>query len=290
MEANDQHESENTTIVPDARTAIIEAVEKARNTNPLAGAITNSITMDFVANAQLAVGGSAAIVFMAEEGEALVEAGGAVYLNIGGLLPIHAESVPATAKRAHELGKPWVLDPVGIGIGSQYTNMLCQLKASKPTIVRGNASEIIALAGLWELIGDKDQMKRVRGVDTTDPVFEALPAAIAIAQYTGGAVAISGKDDVITDGHLVAQSAGGSSLMSKVTGFGCSLGGVMAVYAAVTEPFIAALTAVAHYNAAGVKADTLAQGPASFKVAFIDNLYSLTPEEIAHNPLVIEEV
>ena len=179
----------------------------------------------------------------ADEGEFLVDAGGAVYVNMGTLLPVYEQTVPAVARRAHEAGKPWVLDPVGIGIGSLRTDILLKLKDRAPSIVRGNASEIIALAGLWGLEGDAAQMGRVRGVDSTDPVEAARCAAVALARWTGGAVAVSGEEDLVTDGDTVVFSQGGSSFMEKVTGFGCSLGGVMAVYAAVADPFVAAVAA-----------------------------------------------
>ena len=48
---------------------IAEAVEAVRKNNPMAGSITNTVTIDFVANAQLAVGGSAAMVYLPDEGE-----------------------------------------------------------------------------------------------------------------------------------------------------------------------------------------------------------------------------
>ena len=133
--------------------SIAKAAADVRANNPLAGSITNTVTIDFVANAQLAVGGSAAMVYLPDEGETLVAAGGAVYLNMGTLFPIYEETIPRTAAAAQAAGKPWVLDPVGIGIGSLRTKLLSELKQHKPAIVRGNASEIIALAGLWGLEG-----------------------------------------------------------------------------------------------------------------------------------------
>ena len=77
--------------------------------------------------------------------------------------------------------------------------------------------------------------------------------------------------------------------MGNQTGFGCSLGGVAAVYATQADPFTAALAAVAHYNVAGTRAAAAADAPASFKVAFIDELYRAMPDDIANNPLRIEE-
>lgn len=268
---------------------IENAVREVRANNPMAGSITNTVTIDFVANAQLAVGGSAAMVYLPDEGEFLVQAGGATYVNMGTLFPVYEQTLPAVGKASAELQKPWVLDPVGIGIGSLRTQLLLELKAYKPAIIRGNSSEIIALAGLWDVLGTTDEMARPRGVDSTDEVEAAREAAIALARFTGGAVAVSGAEDLITDGLLVAYSQGGSDLMNKVTGFGCSLGGVCAVYATQATPFVAALAAVAHYNAAGRRAREKEDAPASFKVAFIDELYRLSAEEIAHNPLRIEE-
>ncbi len=268
---------------------IVKAVEEVRATNPMAGSVTNTVTIDFVANAQLAVGGSAAMVYLPDEGECLVAAGGAVYLNMGTQFPIYTETIPRTAAAAFNAGKPWVIDPVGIGIGQQRTDLLLEVKQYKPTIIRGNASEIIALASLWNLEGTTEDLSRARGVDSTDEVAAARDAAVALARYTGGAVAVSGQTDLVTNGEVVAYSHGGSSLMSKVTGFGCSQGGVLAVYACVANPFTAALAGVAHYNIAGRRAEELASAPASFKVAFIDELYKVSPEEIAENPLELEE-
>lgn len=268
---------------------IIKAVEIVKKTNPMAGSITNTVTINFVANAQLAVGGSAAMVYLPDEGEFLAKAGGATYINVGTLQPVYEQTLPRTAKVLHEMGKPWVLDPVAIGIGSLRTQLLKQFKEYKPTVIRGNASEIIALAGLWGLDGGTDE-SNVRGVDSTDSVTAAKNAAIALAKHTGGAVAASGETDLITDGSIIAYSHGGSHFMERVTGSGCSLGGVVAIYSTCATPFIAALTAHAIYNLAGRRAEEKVDGPGSFEVQFLDELYKATPEEIANNSFEIEEV
>ena len=257
---------------------VVKAVEEIRATNPMAGSITNTVTIDFVANAQLAVGGSAAMVYLPDEGEALVAGGGAIYLNMGTLFPIYEQTIPRAAKAAHDAGKPWVLDPVGLGIGSLRTQLVNELKQYKPAIVRGNASEIIALAGLWGLEGEAADLSRVRGVDTTDTVDAARDAAVALARYTGGAVVVSGEVDLITDGTTVAKSHGGSPLMSKITGCACA-----------ADPFTAAICGTAVYNVAGTRAAAVADAPASFKVAFIDELYRASAQDIANNQLELEE-
>ena len=267
---------------------IIEAVNKVKAANPMAGSITNSVTINFVANAQLAVGGSAAMVYLPDEGEFIANAGGATYINVGTLTPIYEETLPRTAKALFEAKKPWVLDPVAIGIGELRTKLLLGFKEYKPSVIRGNASEVIALAGLWGLEGGTDQ-SAVRGVDSTDTVNAAREAAVALAKYTGGAVSVSGKTDLVTDGETVVYSYGGSRFMEKITGSGCSLGGVAAVYATAASPFIAALTATAVYNLAGKRAELRACAPGSFQTAFLDELYIATAEEIADNPFDMEK-
>ena len=267
--------------------AIEQAAATVRQTNPLTPSITNTVTINFVANAQLAVGGSAAMVYLPDEGEGLARICDAMYINAGTLFPIYAETLPKTAKTLHEEQKPWVLDPVAIGLGKMRTDLLTQFKEYKPSIIRGNASEIIALAGLWNVSGGS-AVSDVRGVDSTDTVQAAKDAAMALASWTGGAVAVSGKEDLITDGKQVALSRGGSPMMPCITGTGCSLGGVMAVYAAATDPFVAAVTGAAVYNLAGSRAEQYVKGTGSFQTAFIDELYTARPADIAANPFTLE--
>ncbi len=272
----------------DIQKKIAAAVQQVKTTTPLSPSITNTVTINFVANAQLAVGGSAAMVYLPDEGVSMAKIGSSMYINVGTLLPIYEETVPATTNVLHELKKPWVLDPVAIGVGELRTQLLLQCKETKPSIIRGNASEIIALAGLWELDGGQHN-SNVRGVDSTDTVMAAKAAAKALATWTGGAVAVSGPEDLITDGTQTLISYGGSPMMTCVTGSGCSLGGVMAVYAAAADPFIAAATGAAVYNLAGKRAAAHAEGTGSFQQYFLDELYKATAEDISMNPFTIEE-
>lgn len=261
---------------------------RARDNHPLVPSITNTVTVNFVANAQLAVGGSAAMVYLPDEGVGMAKIGAAMYINMGTLLPIYEETLPAAGKILHEERKPWVVDPVGIGIGALRTKILKEFRLYRPTILRGNASEILALAHLWAL--DRELLGTgVRGVDATDSVEAAQAAAIALARWTGGAVAVSGPTDLVTDGQWVARITGGSHFFPLITGAGCSLGGVIAVYAAAGTPFVAALGGAVMFNLAGRQAEGKAIGPASFQSHFLDALYRVTPEELAAYPFHVEE-
>ncbi len=253
---------------------VTSAVKNVRKQNPLAPSITNTVTINFVANAQLAVGGSAAMVYLPDEGEAMAHASKSLYINMGTQFPCYEETLPRTAKALFENGSSWVLDPVGIGIGSLREKILLGFKEFKPKIIRANASEVIALASLWGLTEKKEST--VRGVDSTDEVLSAKDAAIALAKHTGGAVAVSGKTDLVTDGKEIVLCHGGSEFLPMVTGAGCSLGGVCAVYACVASPFVAALTATIAYNEASLEAEKLSSGPGSFQANFLDQLYLFT--------------
>ncbi|WP_462332442.1 hydroxyethylthiazole kinase [Schwartzia sp. (in: firmicutes)] len=268
--------------------AVREAVNAVRAKNPMAPSITNTVTINLVANAQLAVGGSAAMVYMPDEGEAMAKLGGAVYINMGTQMPIYAETLIRTARALCEEGKTWVVDPVGIGVGGLRMSVLKSFREFKPGVVRGNASEIIALANLWGLESSV-RNDGVRGVDSTDSVDTARTAAISIARFTGGAVAVSGAEDLVTDGTVVVRAKGGSKFLPMITGAGCSLGGVVAVYACCASPFAAALTGTLIYNLAGTRAEKKSEGPASFQVNFLDELYKAKAEEIAEQDFYIEE-
>ena len=74
---------------------------------------------------------------------------GANYINVGTLLPFYKDALPEIAQRLNYLDKPWVLDPVAAGIGRTRTAILQAFKAAPPTMIRANASEVIALANMW---------------------------------------------------------------------------------------------------------------------------------------------
>lgn len=268
---------------------IVKAVEEVKKTRPMAPSITNTVTINFVANSQIAIGGSAAMVYLPDEGELIAKAANAMYINVGTLLPIYEETLPRCAKTLFKEKKNWVVDPVAVGLGELRNKLLYDFKKYKPSIVRGNASEVMALAGLWELDGGEGEDK-VRGVDSTDLVDDAKSAAISIARYTGGAVAVSGEVDFVTDGKLGVYSYGGSHYFEKITGAGCALAGVMTVYACVTSPFIAALTGTNIFNFAGKIAEEKCNGPGSFQVEFIDALYNAKGEDISNVEFTIEEI
>lgn len=257
-------------------------LDTLREQSPLACSLTNTVTINFVANAQLAIGAVAAMITSASEVQDMLQAGTrGMYMNLGTLQREYEVEYPQSASIAYQHHTPWVLDPVGIGAGSVRTNIVKAIAQTPPTIIRCNASEAIALAQAWcpERVHATTASGHV-GVESHDDVEQALASARALAQYCHGCVAISGEIDAIVDEHAVYRLHGGSAMMTKVTGAGCSLGAVCASYACVSEPTYAALCASAHYNIASSRAAQVAKGPGSFASAFLDELYRVSADDM----------
>ena len=275
------------------RKQIVQAVSKVRETTPLAQSFTNFVTMNLVANAQLAAGGTAAMSFLPDDVIDTAEIAGSNYINVGTLLPFFKDALPEIARKLHENGKTWVLDPVAAGIGETRTGILESFRDYPPTIVRGNASEIIALDSMWGLTDTDSTVPATRpaGVEAVDAVDAAKRLARHLVKRSligAGAVAVSGVVDLVTDGEHVFRLPGGSAMMTKITGAGCSLGGVTATYLAVAEPLVATISASLLYNRASEIAEAKSSGPGSFQVALLDALWNVTAEEVAASEIIVD--
>ena len=250
-----------------------QGLEKVREAGPLVLSVTNYVAANLNANGLLAVGASPIMTHQVEEIEDLTAISGAVVCNMG----IPAGSLPEALYRAGEcanrLGRPLIFDPVGVG-ASQYRNQVCArlLEIASPDIIRGNASEIIALAG---------QSGATKGVDSTHGSLEARSAAAGLAKKYACAVCVSGETDLITDGAREILIKNGHAMMPRITGLGCTASALAGTFAAVMDDMVEALTAcMAILSISGEIGAEQATGPASLQVGIIDALYSLSKEEI----------
>ncbi|MGB5864891.1 MAG: hydroxyethylthiazole kinase [Sulfitobacter sp.] len=243
-----------------------------RDQNPLVHCITNYVAMNIAANVVLAAGASPAMVHAPEEITDFTPLCGALTINIGTLSSPWMTSMSGAATIANARNIPWVLDPVAHFI-SEYRRRAAQdLLALNPSIVRGNASEILALSG---------EAGAGKGADSGDSVDAAKHAADALAKRFDMVVAVTGPVDYVTDGVQSAQVSGGSSIMPQITALGCSQTALMGAYCSVGPAFDAALAALAHFKVAGSAAEKLAKGPGSFQMHFLDALAATQPEDLA---------
>lgn len=252
---------------------VYAALEDLRARCPLVQNITNYVAMTVSANVLLAIGASPAMVHAVEEVEDFVALSNALVINIGTLSPPWVDAMRLAIKCAHALGRPWVLDPVGCGATRYRTAVAAELAALAPSIIRGNASEIMSLAGQVGAGG--------RGVDSTARAEDAAVPAKALARRAGCVVAITGATDYVTDGAATIAVHGGHALMPLSTALGCSLSAVTAAFVAVRPPREAAVAALAVFGAAGAVAAERCRGPGHLPAEICDALHRMDRATLA---------
>jgi hydroxyethylthiazole kinase len=253
--------------------SIYGTLEDVRAHRPLVHNITNYVAMTLTANVLLALGASPAMVHAEEEVEDFVAISDALVVNIGTLSPSWVTAMRLAIVRAKALGKPWVLDPVGCGATPYRTRVAAELAALKPSVIRGNASEILSLAGQTGQAG--------KGVDSLASADDAVGAAVALARQTGAVVAVSGAIDYVCDGKSQVTVHSGHALMPLSTALGCALSAITAAFAAVRPPQIAAISALAVFGAAGAAAGQKVGGPGHLPAEICDALYGMNQATLA---------
>lgn len=247
-----------------------EIVTNIKQSKPLILNITNEVTMGFVANGLLSIGASPVMSRAPQEAMDLVTISKAVLINPGTLNDAFILLCREVCMAANELGKPLILDPVGAG-ASQYRTLHCRrmLEEFNPAIIRGNASEIMALLG---------KALSTKGVDSVMDVQLAVESAQTLAQKHNTTVVISGAVDAIVDSNGVEYVNHGSSIMPMITGTGCLLSAVVGAFRAVHDhSFDASVAATLFYSVCGELAERQTSKPGTFKTCFLDAL-SLLPE------------
>lgn len=243
------------------------ALAAVRRESPLVHSITNYVSMDVTANALLAVGASPAMVHAAEEVADFVSIASALVVNIGTLSPAWVEAMELAADRARELGKPWVLDPVGAGATPYRTRVARGLARRGPAVVRGNASEILALA---------QEGRAGKGVDSAHGSEEAREVAAALALELECVVAVTGAVDYVTDGERVLAVANGHPLMARVTALGCTASALAGAFAATgPDPLRATAHALAVLGLCGELAAADSPGPGTLRWRLLDALHGV---------------
>ena len=167
--------------------AVSADLEKIREAAPLVLSLTNSVVQPLTANLLLAAGAVPAMLNDAEEAVEMLRGGaGALLVNLGTVTREQGAVMQTAVQEANRLGIPWVLDPVAVGALSLRTRLAEQLKERRPRIIRGNASEIMALAGYSSV---------TKGPESTSSSADALQAARELALHTGAAVLVTGRTD-----------------------------------------------------------------------------------------------
>lgn len=253
--------------------SIWATVQSIREKAPVVHSITNYVVMNNTANALLAIGASPVMAHAEEEMEEMVGIASALVINIGTLSERWVRSMFLATEAARRKGIPIVFDPVGVGATSYRTGVARELiEAVPPEIIRGNASEIMALL---------DAGGKTRGVDSSAASEDAVTIGRQLHAQSGSVVCISGATDYIIGAAGVIMNKTGHPMMTRVTGLGCTASALCGAFAAVSaDPFEAAAEAMAVMGIAGEIAASRSQGPGTLQVHFIDALYNLMFEQI----------
>ncbi len=248
----------------------IQAIKKS---SPLVHNITNYVVMENTANGLLAMGASPVMAHALDEVEDIVKIANSLVLNIGTLSPSWIQGMMVALKAANSKGIPVIFDPVGVGATSYRTETAHSiLNHGTVTVIRGNASEIASLSGSHAL---------TKGVDSLLNTTDCQNQAKILASKNRCVVWMSGQTDVITDGQSSILIHNGHPLMCKVTGMGCMATAIAGAFLAVSQNILQGCAhAAILMGVAGEIAAKKCKGPGSFKLEFIDTLYSLSLNEI----------
>lgn len=244
-----------------------------REKSPLVHSITNYVVMNNTANALLAVGASPIMAHAHSEMQDMVSIVGSLVINIGTLDEYWVKSMHLAIDQANTLRKPWVLDPVGAGATPYRNEVLDHILSLRPAVIRGNASEILALA--------RKHSSATKGVDSTHQSMEAVQAAQTLNHHVGSVVCISGATDIIVDKDRIVKLNNGHAMMTRVTGMGCTATALIGAFVAVQpkELLEATVSAMALLGIVGELAAETVKGPGSLQVTLLDQLHTLTQNE-----------
>jgi hydroxyethylthiazole kinase len=253
--------------------SIWSAIREIRTRAPVVHNITNYVVMNNTANALLALGASPVMAHAEEEVEDMVNIAGALVINIGTLSPHWIRAMFRAAHQARERNIPIVLDPVGAGATLYRTTTARELlQEVSPSIIRGNASEIMSLI---------EKGAQTKGVESTVKSHTAVDVARQLQRFYGSVVCVSGERDYIIHNSDITIILNGHPMMTKVTGMGCIATALCGAFAAVNRTYAqAAAQAMAVMGIAGEIAAKDAPGPGSLQVRFYDVLYGLSERDI----------
>ena len=265
------------------RTELASCLGAVRERTPLVQCITNFVTVNDCANILLAAGGSPTMAHDIREVEEAVAGVQALVLNLGAIGDV--EAMLLAGKRANQLGIPVVLDPVAAGVTSLRREACRRLLAElRFTVIRGNASEIRALALGAE--GGSGVDVSAGDAVTEENLSRGVELCRRLAESTGAVTALSGQVDILSDGTQTVLIRGGVPTMSRVTGSGCMLTALLGAFCGANpeRPLAAAAAAVAAMDLAGERAEARrlqnGTGNATFRTDLIDAVFNLTEDEL----------
>ena len=261
-----------------------KCLENVKENTPLIHNITNYVTVNDVANALLASGGSPIMSDEPDDVADITSICGGLNINIGTLNKRSIEAMFISGKKSKELGHIVLLDPVGAGASKLRTETAVEIMEEiKPDIIRGNISEIKTLAlGSGTTKGvDAD----AADVVTDENLDSMVEFAKAFSKKSRAVIAITGAIDLVADGKKCYVIRNGSPMMSRITGTGCMLSGLTTAYAVanpdnIIEAVAASVCLMGLAGQIGVLKMSDNEGNSSLRNHIIDAIYNMDAEKL----------
>lgn len=259
---------------------IAQALERLRAAAPLIHCITNYVTAGDTANMLLAAGASPIMADDPSESAEITALAAGLTLNLGTPSQNRIEAMMRSGAMANQRDIPAVFDPVGASCSGLRRNAVSELtRRVKLAAVRGNISELSYLAGF---------SAQERGVDAAEAVISPLKAAEAAAKRLSCVCAVTGEQDVISDGSRTIVLKNGTPLLRNITGAGCMTSALCAAFISVSDPFTGTAAGIAFMDICGETAAENSHGMGGFRMALFDAAGNITPETLTER-LVIDE-
>lgn len=247
---------------------VFATLEKVRKEAPLVHHITNWVTIYDCANIVKVFGGSPVMAHAKEEAAEMASISKAVVINIGTLSTSSIEAMKLAIEAANKKGIPVVLDAVGVGATKFRNNKIKELLEYKIAVIKGNASEIAAAAGI---------NVTTKGVDSGNVSADMVAIAKRLANEKECVVVVTGEEDICTNGESAFLIKNGTPMMSKVVGTGCMAASVIGTFCAVEKDYLfASIAGLICFEIAAENADKTSEGPGTFKNKLFDKISTLS--------------
>lgn len=259
------------------------SLNKIKKQKPLVHCLIGGISSNYVANMLLAIGARPIMAEHPLEVEEVTEKAAALLINIGNIVDNRIKSIFIAGKTASKHNIPIIFDPVGAACNSfRYKLSMEIIQQIKPTIIKGNMSEIKALAHINTSCTGIDVCSQ--DITTSDSIVENCNILINLAKKLKCVVVSTGALDIVADSTQVFVLNNGSSLLSNITGTGCTSGALIAAYTSTSLPLNASIEGLTHLNIAGEYAEKdctkTDMGIGSFNVKLLDHIGNIKTENL----------
>lgn len=254
-----------------------EDLNKIKENKPLIHHMTNQVVMNDSANITIGIGASPVMSHSKKEVEEMVSISSSLLLNIGTLDNNYMKSMLLAGKKATEMNKPIILDPVGAGATEYRTKSAKKiLDNTNISIIKGNAGEISALHGLTG---------KVKGVESDVQNKEGIEEmAKELSKKYKATVTVTGKTDIVTNENKTKKIDNGVEMLGDITGSGCMLGSIIASFIAVNNnPFLASLEGLISYEISAETSSKNSDGPGDFRKNLLNEIFNLKIGNIKEN-------